>query len=87
MGDVVNIGGSDKSITGEAKCVQCQKEWIAVAPVGTVTLDCPDCNTMKGAFVGMTCPDEFWVCNCGNDLFFISKEGCMCANCGITPTF
>ena len=37
-------------ITGNAQCVLCQKTWVAVAPAGTVWLECPYCFSNKGSF-------------------------------------
>ena len=36
--------------TGEAFCMHCKHEWVAVAPVDTVELECPQCSTHKGVF-------------------------------------
>ena len=72
-------------MSGKAHCIQCDHVWGAVAPVGTVFLECPECKTQKGRFVGHCAPDdgvEFRECNCGNQLFYLTREGHMCANCG-----
>lgn len=34
--------------TGTARCVGCQHEWTAVAPIGTLWVDCPSCGLPKG---------------------------------------
>lgn len=26
-----------------------------------------------------------WVCDCSNDLFYVTQEGYYCPNCGVTP--
>lgn len=90
MGEVVYInnairGDSDPHMTGEAICTGCNKEWTAVAPVGTKELECPDCHTMKGLFKHHLAPvtNELWVCNCGNRLFFILKGQIQCCECGV----
>jgi len=72
--------------TGEAFCILCNYEWVAVAETGTVHLECPECKTLKGHFkFEFNIPEGSLVrvCNCGNDLFRLSPEGHMCANCGI----
>ncbi len=71
------------TITGKARCILCKYEWVAVAPAGTVWLDCPECHSMKGIHI-FSCvrKEEHWTCNCGNDLFHITKEGTYCPNCG-----
>lgn len=35
-------------LCGKAYCIGCQHTWDAVAPVGTVWLECPKCKTPKG---------------------------------------
>lgn len=84
--NVIQFEKKDPHASGEAFCFQCRKEWIAVAPVGTVQLECPECHTMKGLFkfpfnvkVGQLVRE----CNCGNQLFYLTPEGHLCANCGI----
>lgn len=75
----------DPHMTGKARCIQCGHEWVAVAPVGTVFLECPECRTEKGRFIGACAPQEgteVRECNCGNQLFYLTREGHMCANCG-----
>ena len=71
--------------TGPAFCIGCRHEWSAIAPAGTVELECPQCECMKGRFRNLfeTYEDEkVWVCNCGNDLFKVTETGTMCVNCG-----
>ena len=70
---------------GKARCIQCNHVWQGVAHVGTVFLECPICKTMKGVFVGVCEPEDgvkIRECNCGNQLFYLTIEGHMCANCG-----
>jgi predicted RNA-binding Zn-ribbon protein involved in translation (DUF1610 family) len=74
-------------VTGEAKCMACRHEWVAVVPYGTEEpLECPKCGTSKGKFKFPYSPPKgsaIWVCNCGNDLFFkLSSGHLMCPNCG-----
>ena len=71
---------------GEAFCNQCGHNWTAVAPTGTVQLECPSCHTLKGLFKFPFCVAEgqqVRTCNCGNQLFYLTPEGHLCANCGI----
>ena len=35
-------------LAGEAECTACGHRWAAVAPVGTVHLDCPACDRLQG---------------------------------------
>lgn len=66
-----------------ARCIACKHEWHAVAPVGTVWLECPSCGTEKGVFKfhgersGL-----HWTCACENQLFYIMEDGAYCPNCG-----
>lgn len=72
-------------MAGNALCIQCGHRWAAAAPVGTESLECPACHTDKGAFVGMCAPEadtEIRECACGNQLFFLTRQGHMCAKCG-----
>lgn len=73
---------------GSAKCLQCQYEWQAVAPIGTTELECPTCGLMKGAF-RYTVQTEHpqWECKCGSFVFYIDQHSPYCANCGIRPSF
>jgi len=76
---------AETNITGPAFCIQCNHTWIAVVPTGIVQLECPSCHTMKGLFrypshVGID--EDFRECSCGNSLFYLTKEGHLCPNCG-----
>ena len=85
MGDVVSIAPVQSTATGEAVCMHCQHEWVAVAPTGMTWLDCPECGTQKGGFkfpFGVPVGDRLLVCDCGNDIFFVTPVGCLCPNCG-----
>jgi phage FluMu protein Com len=68
--------------SGEAHCLHCKHEWIAVAPVGTIELECPECKTMKGLLRYGCEPETAWVCGCGCHLFMISPQGTICWKCG-----
>jgi len=83
MGSVTNIEEARPHISGDALCLQCGHKWHAVAPIGTVELECSECKTWKGAFEGFTAPDTVWECNCGNQHFYIDPDGAMCAKCGL----
>ena len=75
-------------LAGEAFCLDCHHVWQAVAPIGTVTLECPACSANKGTFRNQCRPEEgalIYMCACGNDLFVITKNNVMCARCGVQP--
>lgn len=70
-------------MTGPARCLDCKHEWVAVAPVGTIWMECPKCSLIRGRFVNQVERDgDHWVCNCGNDLFYVTSDGAYCPNCG-----
>jgi|GEM_PF-5544984 len=71
---------------GQAFCLGCGHEWTAVAPTGTTQLECPSCKAHKGRWKFEFAPTDGQMvreCDCGNQLFYLTPEGHMCANCGI----
>ena len=70
-------------LTGEARCVSCKHDWAAVAPVGTVELECPSCSLMTGRFINTALRgDEYFECFCGCNLFMHHRDGgAYCAKC------
>lgn len=44
-------GKPTKWLSGDASCAACGHIWGAVAPVGTTSLECPNCERMRGAFM------------------------------------
>ena len=69
---------------GEAVCLACQHEWVAVSPLGIPWLECPNCHCHKGTY-----KHPFYVpnkpvfhCNCGNHLLVVYREFTMCPACG-----
>lgn len=70
-------------LSGMASCMACQHRWVAVAPVGTVFMECPECSRMFGHMVAPVERDgDHWTCDCGNDLFRVSRDGMYCPRCG-----
>jgi len=81
---VVSLDAFRPHATGKAQCLDCHHEWVAVAPIGEVWLECPACTLLRGRYVFPFVRDgEEWACNCGNDLFHIKREGAYCPNCGV----
>ena len=39
-------------LSGAAVCLACKHEWVAVAPVGTVWMECPACSLERGRYLG-----------------------------------
>jgi hypothetical protein len=79
----------DPHLAGGARCLACQHEWEASAPVGTWQLECPSCGLMKGMFrypIGAMEGDSVFVCNCGCEaLIAYYRKGqfrLQCMNCG-----
>lgn len=75
--------------TGAAYCMACNATWEAVAPVGTIELECPGCKSMKGRFKFPYTPitGVVWECKCGNQLFNFDVNGIFCPNCGVYQEF
>lgn len=83
----------DPHLAGEAKCIGCGEEWHAIAPVGTVTLECPQCNAMRGVWrypVRANEGDLLYRCKCGCEaLTAYQREGFFyvkCMACGTEHT-
>jgi hypothetical protein len=87
--NVVKFPGADetKSVTGPARCMACRHTWQAVVSHETrlEPLECSQCGAMKGILVMPYVPASgtpVWKCSCGNDLFYITRSGHVCPNCG-----
>lgn len=75
----------DPHIQGPARCLGCGYGWQAVAPAGTVKLDCPLCGAPKGRFVEVVALPEGtlrWVCQCEGEIFYVLENSMICVNCG-----
>lgn len=88
MGEVIDITVNKPHTCGRAVCLHCKYVWVAVAPEGTFVFTCPKCELEKGVPQGLYCDSEgpYFVCNCGCDLFRISKNATLCVFCGVTAT-
>ncbi len=90
MADVIDLAAAKQErephMTGKAKCQACAYTWQAVAPVGVHELECPSCGATKGYMVhAVVRGSESFVCDCGCDVFRISREhGPYCVHCA-TP--
>lgn len=71
---------------GEAKCLACGHEWIAVSPLPVESnFDCPSCGTYKGVYKGIIGEPEgmeVFHCNCGNSVFTYTPYYIRCVCCG-----
>ena len=87
MSDVIDFKSAKEKnephVAGMARCMACQHEWAAVAPVGAIWLVCPSCSLQRGAYKAqIERAGPHWTCNCGNQLFYVQREGYYCPNCG-----
>lgn len=93
MGDIVainhKVAQESRHLQGDAICAACKHEWVAVAPIGTVELECPNCHTWKGLFANPVAPfsEVVYECDCGGQIFFITPDGASCYVCGLEHTF
>lgn len=88
MSNVIPFTISDQQLSGMAQCLGCQHKWAAVAPVGSVWLECPSCSTEKGRYISHAERlEDHWECDCGNDLFHATRNGVYCPNCGVWQVF
>lgn len=80
--------------SGNIKCIGCQHEWVGVAPMGTMFVDCPSCGLPKGTPkhpFGAAEGDAMFVCNiCDSEaLTAYYREGhfrIICMGCGTNHT-
>jgi ribosomal protein S27E len=97
MSNVVSFAAAKEERTphweGTAYCVGCQHEWQAVAPVGTMWIECPSCHLPKGTPkhpFGATQGDFFLRCNCGCEALTAYKRKAhfhvKCMGCGADLT-
>lgn len=73
-------------LSGKARCLACKHEWDAVAPQGTLDLECPECATTRGVWKHPFSADvgqKLFVCNhCECDHFVIQPHRVICIGCG-----
>ena len=74
MGEVVDILKNTPHIEGDVTCLNCNHEWQGVAPVGTTSLECPECKLFKGVFVSLPVPEIVYQCACGSKFYFIEPD-------------
>lgn len=75
-------------VTNKAMCLACGYEWSAVAEAGVDVLKCPNCGLKKGYMESDFAPNcEILECNCGCQLFLVTRNGIFCPNCGEQETF
>lgn len=85
MSNVIPFQKEQQHAYCEAICIECKHEWIEVSPLGTNELECPNCSTFKGRYkraFNFAEGEFIRVCHCGNDMFYLSTSGHLCAKCG-----
>ena len=89
MGNVVEFSRPERTEphgSGEAVCTGCGHAWAAVVPVGVTEFECPSCHASKGRWRFGFYPSvgqKVRECACGNQLFYLTPEGHLCAECGV----
>ena len=87
MGEVVDLHPKQEQHgAGEAFCLACGYVWAAVVPTGAVNFECPGCGRWTGHWKYEFYPSEGQMvrqCNCGNQLFYLTPDGHLCASCGL----
>ena len=80
-------------LSGEARCINCNHSWAAVAPVGAWQLECPACGTLHGLWrypVGGRDEDPTLLCKCGCEaMTAYIRDGfkrVRCMRCGTDQT-
>lgn len=83
--------GAVRHIAVPAVCLACRHKWSAVAPAGTVALECPACGTNRGVSAEHVLPGDgaIWQCGCGCHAFSYSAKyrGWLCLSCGREQVF
>lgn len=81
--NVLQFEKKEKWASGKAICMSCKHEEITVAPVGIIDMECSSCGSMKSRWKYEFRPDEdISTCNCGNQMFYMTRSGHFCPNCG-----
>lgn len=85
MGDVVDITSKLPHMSGKCQCLHCKHKWVGVAPIGTLSLECPECGLNKGVFSGVSATENLFMCECSSLHFVLSVDvgGAICSNCGL----
>ena len=88
MGKLISLDEHRPHLSGQALCLVCGYEWIAVAPVGIMHLECPKCERIQGVIKNAIEPSgeqSYYQCNCGESMFFALAMGwLLCRKCGNT---
>lgn len=75
-------------LQGLVRCLTCGHENQAVAPVGTMWLECPACHLLKQTWYFPVEQGRLeWRCACGCTVFGISEKMIFCKYCGKQQEF
>lgn len=55
--NIVNLGNHRPHSTAYVACLECGKDWIAVAPANTRHCECPACGKLSGVVVDPSSAD------------------------------
>lgn len=55
--NIINLDDHRPHMSAYVACLECAKDWIAVAPADTVIFCCPDCDMLSGAVVDPSSPE------------------------------
>lgn len=73
---------------GKTRCVVCEHESQAVAPLGVHWMECAQCHLLKSTWVNPFRRGKLaWTCRCGCDVFGISERLIYCQHCGKEQEF
>lgn len=91
MGDVIDFERvryrRRSHLSGMAKCGACQHSWVAVVPLGTTAMECPNCQRYMGFMTGHVQRGGVELtCNCNCSYFKIDPKGAYCISCGVYQT-
>lgn len=90
MNNILEFKANKQYGIGEAFCIACKHEWAVEVETGTVQIECPNCKAFKGRlkFEYKPAVGQFLrECGCGNQLFYLTPDGHMCANCGTYQSY
>jgi DNA-directed RNA polymerase subunit RPC12/RpoP len=53
--NIINLDDHRPHQTSYVACLDCGKDWVAVAPADTLHFECPDCRKLAGVVVDPQC--------------------------------
>ena len=76
---------SSTHVEGNVLCMACDATWVAIAPVGTILMECPHCNLKKAIWMSPILPQDEPMIQCGtcrNIFLIVGINNVYCPNCG-----